>query len=308
MIIQISTLARYRLLACAWWLLGPTGCQGDSEASRASADVTPSDSTTAVAPSSSTTVADSSGTGSSGSVFVPSPDLGDGSACDVFAQDCPAGGKCMPWASDAGGSPNATRCVPIADEPAGIGAPCQVDESWYSGVDDCEVGALCWSVDPKTLEGICVPLCLGTESEPYCADPSRFCALAPPLAICLPLCNPLQDDCPDGEVCYWTPGSFQGDWQCGPDVSGDIGDYGDPCAFANQCDPGLVCLGLGALPPEDACEGALGCCTEVCDVFDPAGALQCTGAAGGQECLPFYDDDHEALPGFDRVGGCAVPR
>lgn len=39
---------------------------------------------------------------------------------------------------------------------------------------------------------------------------------------------------------------------------------------------------------------------------DPAGDLQCTGAAGGRECRPFYDPE-EALPGFDRVGACAVP-
>lgn len=300
---------RSTVLVCSpWWVLAAASGSGCSAPSPI--DTTSSSTTMGTAGASSTSAAagDTNATSDSdtGSVFLPNPDLGEGSECDVYSQDCPAGWKCMPWASDGGGSFDSTKCVPIADEPAGIDEPCHVEEWAYSGVDDCEVGALCWSVDPKTLEGICVPLCLGTEGEPYCTDPSRFCALAPPLAVCLPLCNPLQDDCPDGQTCYWTPGGFQGDWECASDESGDMGGYGDPCSFANQCDPGLVCLGPGALPPEDACEGALKCCTELCDVLDPAGDLQCTGAAGGQECLPFYDPG-DALPGFDRVGACAVP-
>ena len=38
--------------------------------------------------------------------------------CDLFEQDCPPGEKCMPWANDGGGAWNATRCSPVADNPA----------------------------------------------------------------------------------------------------------------------------------------------------------------------------------------------
>src|SRR5690606_38571371 len=48
--------------------------------------------------------------------FVGDPDVGGGGGeCDVFAQDCPKGEKCMPWANDGGGSWNATTCSPVED-------------------------------------------------------------------------------------------------------------------------------------------------------------------------------------------------
>src|SRR5687768_13175994 len=38
------------------------------------------------------------------------PDFGGGEQCDLWAQDCARGSKCMPWAFDGGVHWNGTRC------------------------------------------------------------------------------------------------------------------------------------------------------------------------------------------------------
>src|SRR5262245_15971404 len=58
-----------------------------------------------------TGVVDSGGDASSGgAMFVERPDGGGSNECDVWAQDCPPGEKCMPWANDGGSSWNSLRC------------------------------------------------------------------------------------------------------------------------------------------------------------------------------------------------------
>jgi hypothetical protein len=85
-----------------------------------------------------------------------------------------------------------------------------------------------------------------------------------------------------------------------------MGAYGDPCEFINVCDPGLICLDAATVPPGQPCEGAAGCCTEICDLSDPAGDMQCAGAAEGQTCQPWYEEDSAPI-GFEDVGVCALP-
>ena len=89
-----------------------------------------------------------SGVVDTGEVWLDLP-----TSCSTFAQDCPPGFKCMPWASDGGNSWNATRCVPIAPDPNAPGEPCTVEGSGVSGLDDCDGTSMCWDVDPDTLEG-----------------------------------------------------------------------------------------------------------------------------------------------------------
>jgi hypothetical protein len=245
------------------------------------------------------------GTDDTGAVFIDEPDGGGvGFECDMFAQDCPAGEKCMPWDDTGGNSWNATRCSPIADDPGEPGDACMVEGSGTSGIDDCELGVMCWDVDPETNVGTCVALCVGDESRPVCEDPDTACAISSRSAfvICLPVCDPVIQDCAEGQACYpildW--------WSCVPDASGELGAYGDPCELLNVCDPSLVCLSAGSLPAGEACEGSAGCCTEVCDLADPAGDMQCAGAAGGQTCLPWYEEG-AAPPGYEEVGVCSLP-
>ena len=307
--------ARLIMWVCASVL--PLGCVGntivllddDGGSSAGSDDTTTS---TTAPPTVSTTIPEPAddtstpGTDTTGISFLPEPD-GGGVAfeCDLFEQDCPPGEKCMPWSNDGGSAWNATRCSPIADDPAGPGEPCMVEGSGVSGLDDCELGAMCWDVDPETMEGTCMPFCVGSANDPYCEDPSRYCAISGDgvLILCVPTCNPIEQDCPDGSACY----PVHDYWTCAPDASGELGAYGDPCEFINVCDPGLVCLGSAAVPPGEACEGAAGCCSEICDIADPLGDAQCTGAAGGQTCQAWYEEG-TAPQGYEDVGVCALPQ
>jgi hypothetical protein len=309
----IATRRAWRWSRALGWsslVLGLAGClDGPSPIptypSQGSSDSGSTSSATSSSSSSSTAAADDT-RGSTGpindSTFLGQPDVGEGFECSIYAQDCPDGRKCMFW-STLGGRWDAVGCKPVAADPVEIGEVCHVEGSPVSGVDDCEVGVMCWSVDSETLEGICVPLCVGDESHPICEDPNRWCAISSSaLVLCVPVCNPLQDDCAEGQGCY----PFQDSWNCAPDASGDMGAYGDPCEFLDVCDPGLICLGAGAVPPGEACEGSAGCCSEVCNLTDPACDLQCAGAAGGQTCQSWYEEG-AAWPGFENVGACALP-
>ena len=49
--------------------------------------------------------------------FLGFPDGGtEPTDCDIWAQNCPRGEKCMPWANDDGYGWSATRCTPIDDD------------------------------------------------------------------------------------------------------------------------------------------------------------------------------------------------
>ncbi len=274
--------------------------EGDSSGSTSlTPDPTdPGPMTTPMSESSGTSAGDS---GSEGMPFIVEPDGGGVSfECDLFAQDCPEGEKCMPWGND-GGTWNATRCSPISDNPGQPGDECTVEGSGTSGIDSCDIGVMCWDVDPETNMGSCVQMCTGDEANPICEDPGTTCSIANDGAIvlCLPVCDPILQDCPEGQACY----PVAEDWVCGPDASGEMGTYGDPCEFINVCDPGLMCLDASATPN---CMGGSGCCTEVCDITDPEGDAQCTGAPDGQTCQPWYEEG-AAPPGYEDVGACALP-
>lgn len=237
----------------------------------------------------------------SGSSFIDEGDIGKGPfECDLFAQNCPPGEKCMPWAGDGGGAWNAVRCSPVADDPGQPGEECTVEGSGTSGVDSCDVGAMCWDVDPETNVGVCQSMCIGNESNPVCEDPDTFCTVANDgvIFLCLPTCNPILQDCPDMvDACYPIGGLFT----CAPDVSGEMGAYGDPCQYINVCDPGLFCVDPAMVP---GCAGAEGCCSEVCDIEDEG--FVCMGEAGGQQCQAWFAEG-EAPPGFENIGICAIP-
>ena len=165
-----------------------------------------------------------------------------------------------------------------------------------SGVDNCAKASMCWDVDGDTNEGVCVAFCEGSPEEPTC-DPGFSCRITGDgvLILCLPDCDPLVQDCPGDDTCIPDGG---GSFICVLDASGDAGVYGDPCEFANSCDPGLYCL-----PPEyvEDCKGA-GCCTPFCDTSE---ANTCPGDT--QECVPWYEEGM-APPGNEDIGICGVPQ
>lgn len=261
----------------------------------------PSDSSTAMGTTTMLPEEPEPGSESSGEPpnnFIENPD-GGGSAfeCDTFTQNCPAGQKCMYWANDGGGSWNATRCSDIAPEADEVGEPCTVEGNGVSGIDSCELGAMCWDVDPETNEGTCAELCMGNESEPFCSDPAMICAGRGPF-LCLPTCCPIEQDCPEGQACYPINDTFS----CAPDASGDGGGFGDSCEFINVCDPGLVCLASDVLPPGQPCSGAGGCCTAMCET----NKTSCSLLDPALECTPWYDEG-TAPAGLELIGACMLP-
>lgn len=142
---------------------------------------------------------------------------------------------------------------------------------------------------------------------PLCDDPQRQCRVSAGfgLWLCLPSCSPIAQDCLRGQACY----PIGNAWDCAPDASGDGGAYGEPCEFINVCDPGLICVDVSYVPPGLPCELESACCTEVCDLADPLGDLQCAGAAEGQVCQPWYEgyEEAEAPPGYENLGVCTLP-
>lgn len=251
-----------------------------------------------------TTVASSDdGVDSSGVDFLLKPDATHPSTeCDIEAQDCPRGFKCMPYSSQGGSWWDSTACFPIDPDPVGLGEPCQWEGMPWSGHDDCGAWQVCWSFEPGD-GGVCKGLCMFDEPGdfmPSCEDPAAipFYGCQECFCMCETQCNPLGDDCPKGQECVPSADIFT----CVPDASGDMGAYGDPCEFINVCDPGLACLEPGNTPGCD--ESNAGCCTPFCDVTQPNA---CPGAAEGQECLPWYEPG-DAPPGLENLGACGLPQ
>lgn len=210
------------------------------------------------------------GTGT-GATETPPP------ACDLFAQDCPAGQKCS---SDG----DAPLCVPIDPNPGGPGAPCAVHGP---GLDDCALGGYCW------VDEVCHPLCTGTAEAPICPE-GQICVKGDGLIpICTQACAPLEQDCPEGQVCV-IPST--GVPACGPDVSGAGGEAGDVCQYVNGCDPGNQCDQTGTVPN---CGGDQ-CCTPFCDASAPAPICPV-----GQSCLLFYAPG-TAPAGLEQLGTCGA--
>ncbi|MEX1367431.1 MAG: ribulose phosphate epimerase [Nannocystaceae bacterium] len=276
----------------------------DPVATTSTSSPTPPPATTAVPPPPGTTTTPPSDDSTDGGVsFIPPHgDPGDNVSCDLFEQDCPRGEKCMPWANDGGNTWNAVRCSPVVEDPGQPGDPCLVEGSPVSGLDTCDVGAMCWDVDPATLEGTCVAMCTGEESNPICEDRNSTCQTSSGglPAVCVPQCNPLDPDCADGQACY----PFGETFTCTVDASGDMGVAGDPCEFFNVCDPGLVCASAEVVPD---CMSGVGCCSPFCSLDDPM-----PPCLPEQVCTPWYDLFYEPgkylpPPGYESVGLCVLP-
>ncbi len=229
--------------------------------------------------------------------FISHFDVDPRSECSILGgEDCPAGFKCTPWANDGGMTWNAQRCVPVVDDPQGPGDPCTAFNSPWSGEDDCDANSMCWGVDPRTLEGECFPFCEGTLGSPTC-EGDAWCSVGAEgiLPLCLPVCDPVMQNCPAGQGCYPVEGTFV----CAPDESDGGGNPYESCEFINGCTVGTACV-----PPDNAsqCElGASGCCVPFCDTGSP----DCTG---GTICEPWYaSGEAPDNPGASNIGICVDP-
>lgn len=196
--------------------------------------------------------------------------------CSLFDQDCNRGETCRAWANDGGSRWNAARCSSVQERPGQVGEPCSVEASPLSGIDSCDVGLMCWHVDPDTLEGECVAYCEGSLLEPGCADKGEGCLLFEDgaLPLCLPPCDPLALECGEGQTCAWTSN----------DAFGCVRDDFVPCPD-----------GTRHYPPGEGpsiCAEDRPCCVPYCNTSEPS------TCPDGLSCQPFYlqpNPDHPDL-------------
>jgi hypothetical protein len=268
-------------------------------------DAGPGPAVTSASPSTSGQMADEGpidGTASSTGPwvdFIAPPDFIDSFECSTFEQDCPRGQKCTVWANDGGPVWNATRCVDVAPDPAQAGEPCTAEGSGVTGVDDCDVGTMCFNVD-EDLHGECFEFCMGSVQAPVCpADHTCPIGGDGVLALCIGTCDPLLPSCDAGYGCV----SVYSDFVCVPDASGDDGAPGDPCNFINDCDPGSACIDPAA---HTTCAGGSGCCSPYCDHTLPDADMLCAALDPNQLCEPWFSPG-SAPEGLENVGVCAIP-
>lgn len=304
------------LAACGPSVEPPVGTEGGTSSTPSTTDpVTTGPGLTSTSGTSLTGADSSSGLASeSGVLFLVPPDIvcqqgGPGGSttrcsfeCDVWAQDCGADAKCMPWANDGGNWWNASRCSPIAPDPVPIGGTCTVEGSAVSGVDDCELGSMCWGVDPETLQGTCIGFCdVLRMPSTVCAEPAACLGLNEGnVPVCVTPCNPQEDAaCPDGEACRHVQGD--GGFYCLPLEGGHVAGSSQHCDDAT-CLPSQLCLDASLLA---ACE-ATSCCTELCDDGDPGADAECAALDPALACEPLYGPG-EAPMGLELLGACVVP-
>lgn len=192
-------------------------------------------------------------------------------SCNIWEQDCPVDEKCTAIADGLGGYLNI--CVEVSPTPGQVGDTCT--EDLQGGQDDCAIQSIC-------VAGTCATLCAGTPANPVCDDPSTSCAVyGGALPLCQPSCDPLQQDCEQGDGCYPDP---QGDvFVCRTDASGEFGGPGDTCDSHNDCDPGLLCADT---------------CTFFCVFQGPMAACPPPLA-----CVAWFQPG-QAPPGYENVGAC----
>ena len=254
---------------------GPSGSGSGSETAVTSSE-------TAVA-SNDTTAADTAS-------FVQPMDLGRSEFCDVYAQDCPAGEKCIVCAKD---NKATWGCSPIVSQGAAAGEPCTVSEC----EDNCDRASMCFFADADG-HGICVNFCTGLPDSPECPKMGSVCL---PMgdgiyADCSLPCDPLAPACGGDTACIW----YQNTFTCRP--AGNVG-LDQPCQpSAYECADELLCV--DSSQGKD-CPGT-GCCTTPCDASDPQGASVCPHADEGQVCQPFMPNG-EPIPGAEHIGACVWP-
>lgn len=207
-------------------------------------------------------------------------------ACEIAWDGWCLGNKCVPYDAFGDGTWSGTKCVPIDPNPGAPGEPCTTQGDEKSGIDSCERDSIC-------RDGVCVEMC--NIYDEGCDAPDTICVpyTYSIYMICRPTCDPLANDCVDGEVCAVMKDLG---FACVVDASGDEGQYGDECIYINGCDPGLTCAYAEEVPN---CTGDQ-CCTPLCDTSQPN---TCPGAPE-QQCEPWYDS---LPPGYETLGYCGVP-
>ncbi len=242
-----------------------------------------------------TTTSDDESSSSASVGFLVDPD-GGGTACfatsycDVWGQDCPEGEKCIAWSADGDHDLAGcvlTRCAVLAPDPVPPGGTCTVEVGPWSGLDDCDVGAYCWGVDPVTLEGLCISNCGGSEANPVCPDELEcFIGYGGWITACVRGCDALVPTCGDAATCTTTDGDPS---VCLPSSFGVATGQAVGCDHTVGCGEGFACVATDRVA---GCEDPSSCCTALCDPEAP------TCDVATPVCTP--------LAGAETVGACTL--
>ncbi|MCA9695556.1 MAG: ribulose phosphate epimerase [Myxococcales bacterium] len=226
-------------------------------------------------------------------------DGGISGQCDPLSQDCPEGEKCTAVSMTDGEPWEINVCKPI-NGTGQLGDTCDIEGGKYTGVDDCDLGYICLLSDDEGMGGTCVEFC---DANMNCPNTGVQCQVYNngSLPICLFECDPLLQDCADGQGCY--NGADGSNFVCFK-VTAEPGEgqQGDTCNFINQCLPGLYCANAGVVfgcPPESG-----GCCTPYCDLSEQDPNANCQD---GEQCVAYYDPPESAPPKYVDVGVCIIP-
>ncbi|MCR9164955.1 MAG: hypothetical protein NXI35_30020 [bacterium] len=251
-----------------------------------------SSSTSSGEPPSTSSGAESSGSSTGTCVDVgptvePDPDTPD-SQCLSNGLDCGCGYRCTHYVpgGDSGVSPwDNSGCFPIHPEPVGIGDPCEHQGDPWSGYDNCPAGSMCEDINRDGV-GTCVEFCEPYTDDFECSDPDAvpWIGCQACSCICKSSCDPLGDDCAEGEACY----ILNNMGHCAP-IHPDPGGLGDECEFPNACNPGLGCHYYDGCGP--------GCCTQYCEVAAP-------DCPEGTVCESLWEPDVEVATAIEGLGIC----
>lgn len=276
-----------------------TGAASTSAATSGPAATTTTTDETTDAPVVTTTTAaaatSDADTGESGDAVTTTAtsggETGGGGECDPQQQDCLEGEKCTAVAKMEGKPWDTNTCVPVMGE-GQAGDLCDIEDGKYTGRDNCAKGLLCMLSDQEGKGGVCIEFC-SAESECTMSDATCEIYNDGILPICLPPCDPLIQDCPEGQACYQGAISFV----CFKEVAkpGE-GGQGTPCMSVNICEKGFTCADAATLTD---CPGT-GCCSAFCAVSE--GDAPCLPDLA---CVPFFPEGM-APEGFHDVGICAL--
>ena len=161
---------------------GTNATQDTNDGGSSGGSDTGNDPSIATTNASMTGPSDGSGTdgGSTSISFIQDPDGGGVNIeCDIWAQDCPDGEKCMPWANDGGNSWNATRCSPLDPNPGQPGDACTVEGCGVSGIDNCDIGLDVLERRPRDQHGHLRRRSAGQRGEPGLRGPEHRAARSP---------------------------------------------------------------------------------------------------------------------------------
>lgn len=240
-------------------------------------------------------VADSGGGSSTGN------DTSIDAQCSIWEQDCAPGEKCAPWSAEPDLVPDEIRCCPEDANAGQPGDPCVIEGYLGSCIDDCEKGSMCLDFDGD-LMGTCQRYCEGSADQPMCEFDEGCLIYFAGVPFCFDKCDPLVQDCPDGEGCYpdeEAPGGTG--FLCLPTIGGS--GAGELCWLLSGCEPSLLCVTPEFVP---GCNENFGCCTPLCDITEQPDP--CPAVDPALACVSWYvggQDPPEAA--YQNVGACVIP-